>query len=71
MTTAKAPRAGVLRSGDRVMLVSPSGRAERVARGVQMLESWGRHGQRPIPLGVPATLDVAAGTLTAAPAVTG
>lgn len=39
----EALRARVLRPDDQVMLVSPSGpaRPERVARGVQLLESWG------------------------------
>ena len=38
-----AIRPAALRQGDRVMLVSPSGptRAERVARGVELLTGWG------------------------------
>src|SRR5690242_10697622 len=36
-------RAPALQAGDQVMLVSPSGpaRAERVARGAELLHSWG------------------------------
>ncbi|MCI0685627.1 MAG: LD-carboxypeptidase, partial [Sporichthyaceae bacterium] len=40
-STPLRPRA--LRPGDRVMLVSPSGptRADRVARGIELLTGWG------------------------------
>lgn len=43
MTLPQPLRAAALRPGDMVMLVSPSGptRAERVARGVELLTGWG------------------------------
>lgn len=48
MSEDQAVRPAALRPGDTVMLVSPSGptRPERVARGIELLTSWGL---RPVP----------------------
>ncbi|MFB4268975.1 hypothetical protein [Nonomuraea sp. GTA35] len=70
----RSPR---LRPGDRVRFVSPSRPPDRelVARGTELLTSWGGlpagHGDDPptIPIGSEAMIDTRAGTLVVQPAV--